>query len=79
MGKSIKRTPIIGNCGDKSEKYDKQLANRAFRRRVKVALISDKEPVSDVRAVSNVWDFAKDGKHYMSKSTLEKYPQFMRK
>lgn len=63
MGKSFRKTDIIGNGGT-SDKCSKRIANRVLRHRTKILIGKDPEteilPV--VREVSDVWDFNKDGK-----------------
>lgn len=71
MSRSRKRTPVIGNVHRaSSEKQDKQLANRRLRRAVRMG-----QWHLTLRDVSNVWDFARDGKHYMRNVK----PEYMRK
>ena len=63
MTRSRKKNPIHGHtCGgcNRGEKQDKQRANRKLRRKVRENPDTD----IDVRDVSDVWDFAKDGKQY---------------
>lgn len=76
MGKSFKRTSICGNAVASSEKQDKRLANRRFRRNSKQLINCKREPCVDIKEVSNVYSFNKDGKHYFSS---KEYPQYMRK
>lgn len=64
-GNHTKKTPIIGMIGNRSEKSDKQKANRAFRCHTRTALSSDREPPFNKRQTSNVWDFSKDGKQWL--------------
>jgi len=66
MGKSYRKTPIIGIAGD-SEKKDKQIANGKFRKRSKQKLHEedlDGLPY-DLDEVYNKWSMAKDGKTYL--------------
>lgn len=67
MARSRKQTPVSGNTCANSEKADKLAAHRRERRKVRQTL--HVEPESEVlpltREVSNVWAFAKDGKHYI--------------
>jgi hypothetical protein len=71
MSNSYKKTPICGHTTAESEKMDKRLANRRFRRTVRqqlggVAIGDDADSViTDIRAVSNVWAFDKDGKQFL--------------
>ena len=63
MTRSRKKNPIHGRtCSgcNRGEKQDKQRANRKLRRKV------HENPDTDisVRDVSDVYDFAKDGKQY---------------
>ena len=63
MTRSRKKNPIHGHtCGgcNRGEKQDKRRANRKLRRKVHESPDTD----LDVRDVSDVWNFAKDGKQY---------------
>ena len=66
MSRSRKHTPICGMTTARSEKDDKQRANRLHRRLNKIKINQDKDPV-DLRLVSDVWLMAKDGKQYLHK------------
>lgn len=66
MSRSRKKTPILGMTTAGSEKSDKQEANRKFRRRIKQEVADSQDVLSEKREVSDVWDFAKDGKQYMN-------------
>ncbi|NOL50372.1 hypothetical protein [Pelistega europaea] len=79
MSRSYRKNPIVGYSCAESEKKDKQLANRKFRRRAKVAILAGREPPVRMREVVCVWSFAKDGKQYCSKETIKAYPSIMRK
>jgi len=61
MSRSRRKNPICGWTRAESEKKDKQLANRAFRRRVRGALATDRA-IPDRREVSQVYMWDKDGK-----------------
>lgn len=74
MSRSFKKVSICGNSGG-SDKYDKRLANRRFRRINKLRVKYDEEPLL-TNEVSNVWDMTKDGKNFFDK---EKWPKSMRK
>ncbi|QEY23869.1 hypothetical protein [Neisseria animalis] len=76
MSKSYKTTPICGYTNAKSEKEDKRFANRKFRRCTRQLLKAGKEPPQNIRSVSNVYDFDKDGRQYFS---ALKYPHLLRK
>ena len=70
MSRSYRKTPIFGNCICRSEKKDKRIANRAFRRIVRHCLRTGQElPLK--REVSNVWSWGKDGKRWWSNYTVE--------
>ena len=64
MSRSRKKTPVCATTNAKSEKEDKQRANRKDRRVNKVILqtTEDGENLLDKTTISNVYDFAKDGK-----------------
>ena len=67
MSHSYRHMPIAGLCAD-SDKEDKVLARRAFRRREHVAVAVGAEPPFDIRQVSDVWGMAKDGKVWLDPS-----------
>lgn len=83
MSRSIRHTPIIGNAGGESDKPGKAQANRKLRVHTRLAIIActDFEGllVPVLREVSNVWDFPKDGKHYMKNRKASWYRKYMRK
>ena len=58
MSRSKKKTPVTGMTTARSEKDDKRLANRKFRRVTRI----DPENAPALREVSDVWGMAKDGK-----------------
>lgn len=64
MARSRKKMPFIGVTTAESEKDDKVFAHKRERRAVHIRL--NESPVTDIlpttREVSNVWNFAKDGK-----------------
>lgn len=76
MSRSYKKNPFTGNTTSKSEKQDKQLANRCFRRNSKQKINMGKEPHLSLNEVSNIWKFDKDGKNLFCPI---KYPHLMRK
>lgn len=69
MSRSEKKTKIRGITGAKSEKENKQDANRKYRRIVKQKVKSNKSDLPEIKEVSNVWSFDKDGKRYDSEMT----------
>ncbi len=71
MSDSYKKTPKHGYTMAKSEKKNKQEANRRLRRTNKILLFQDKEP-KELREVSDVWCFDKDGKWYDTDNKHEK-------
>lgn len=79
MGKSFKKTDIIGNASSNSEKYDKRVANKCLRTKVKRLLKQNPfvEILPTIREVSSVWCFGKDGKNwfgYLKNSNIKYYP-----
>lgn len=79
MSRSYKHTPIGGITTCRSEKKDKQRANRLFRRTNKIHTLNEKEPLV-MNELVNLWDMGKDGKRYFGKYWEEKwYKKFMRK
>jgi hypothetical protein len=65
MSRSKRKTPIFGITKAETEKTDKRLANRAYRRHVKTVRFADDELLPHRREMSNVWCFDKDGKRYV--------------
>jgi len=74
MTKSFKKSPFTGNTTAVSEKADKRFFNRAYRRRVKTALVSiasdpdhalDAAPLPLANEVDTAYSFDKDGKQYL--------------
>ena len=68
MARSKKKTPFCGITYAASEKQDKRLANRIYRRGVKQNIQSRPFEFTHIDRRefrhNNVWSFAKDGKHY---------------
>jgi hypothetical protein len=83
MDRSYRHTPIVSYTCAKSDKPGKVLANRAFRAAERHALSGcrdyDELIMPVVREVSSVWDFPKDGKHYMKNRLAPWYAKAMRK
>jgi hypothetical protein len=75
MSRSRKKVPITGIAVCDSEKQDKQKANRKLRAAVRVALAFDQDMMPELRAVSNVWTFGKDGKQWLG----NRFPELSRK
>lgn len=76
MRRSQRRNPIIGVAGRKSsEKDDKRLHNRAFRRGSKQRIRQGDEPFVDADEVSNVWGWSKDGKVWLGTGSTAFYPR----
>ena len=85
MSKSYKKNPYTGFTTAKSEKFDKITSNRKLRQKEKNILksidnLDEAEDIilPDIREVSNVWNFAKDGKMYHPKGD-EYYNKAIRK
>lgn len=79
MSRSYRKTPITSFTTAKSDKEDKKLANRLFRRASRNRIKSNREPFYRLREVCDVWDFAKDGKVYYDKEAVKRYPKVLRK
>jgi hypothetical protein len=66
-----------------SDKADKANANRRLRRIVKQRLKDDEFieeiPLPQLREISDVWDFAKDGKKFLNINEIEGFREYMRK
>ncbi len=83
MARSFRHTPIIGMTTCRSEKKDKTFANRKLRHINKNLLQTcedwDELSLSELREVSNVWCFGKDGKQRMTNPLASYYAKCMRK
>ena len=79
MSRSYKHTTISGITTATSEKRDKQLANRRFRRISKHRVKIDAEPLVHLNEISDIWDFQKDGKRYFFSEEAKKFPKLFRK
>ena len=64
MSRSREKSKIHGVTTAASEKQDKQLANRRYRRLVKQRVKEGDDILPEVREVSDIWLFEKDGKTY---------------
>lgn len=86
MSRSFRHTPIIGNAGT-SDKDCKRKANRyarkAVRHKLSVTLTTEGDfdalVLPLLREVSNVYNFAKDGRHYMDLVARPHLAEYMRK
>ena len=78
MSRSRKKTPVHGMTTARSEKKDKRLYNRRFRRVSKQALQfnPEQEVLPHLREYSNPWSMDKDGK---VRFDPKKHPEWMRK
>jgi hypothetical protein len=76
MSRSRKKHPVVPTKSDRSEKADKRLAHQAERHAVKAALINGHEVLPDLREVSDVWEMAKTGKHWVNP---REHPEALRK
>jgi len=57
MSRSYKHSPFMNWCGG-SNKKDRSLANRKFRRKTKIDIFN---PPISLREVSDTWNFTSDG------------------
>jgi len=74
MSHSYKKHAIIGITTAKSEKKDKRIVNRQVRHKVNQALknpdkFNENALYLDKKDISNIWDFAKDGKQRIDKNS----------
>lgn len=79
MSRSYKHTTISAITTAQSEKRDKRLANRRFRRISKHRVRIDEEPLIDLDEISDPWDFQKDGKRYFFPDEAKMFPKLFRK
>ena len=69
MSRSCIKNKIVGYTKKESEKRDKTIANKRYRRLVKVRIAKRSEILPLIREVSNIYQFDKDGKHYYAGMT----------
>lgn len=79
MSRSYKHTNISAITTAQSEKRDKQLANKRFRRISKHRVRIGAEPLVHLNEVSDLWDFQKDGKRYFFPDEARLFPKLFRK
>lgn len=79
MSRSFKHTTISAITTAQSEKRDKQLANRRFRRVSRHRIKIEAEPLIHLNEVSCLWDFQKDGKRYFDPEEARLFPKLFRK
>jgi hypothetical protein len=81
MSKSRRKTPIFGHTTTRSEKKDKRIANRMFRRitnsKIRIGLFE--ELPYDMDEIFNVWEMSKDGKSYWIEGKTKDGGKHMRK
>jgi hypothetical protein len=71
MTRSYRKTHIFPCCSG-SEKYDKQLTNRRFRKINKKLLYNKNLNFKLIREISDICRFNKDGKYYESNCDIKK-------
>lgn len=69
MSRSKKKTPKTGITHAETEKADKRNANRKFRRITKVQVKKGDNTFVNLKEISNVWLFDKDGKQFLKNPT----------
>lgn len=78
MGKSYRKNDYSGWTKKESEKREKRLANRAFRKHNK-QVESEEDYYYDLKEISDNWTFSKDGKHYFGNLDKEWKKKLRRK
>lgn len=76
MSRSYKHTNISAHTTAESEKKDKRIANKKYRRKVRELLRNETYELPLLREVSNVFNMDKDGKAFFD---VDKHPQYLRK
>lgn len=71
MDRSRKHTQIFGIAVCHSEKHDKRTANRKLRVAVRAAVAHGDDLLPEMRNVSNVWAFGKDGRRCYGGATVK--------
>ena len=69
MSRSIKKTPKLGITKAETEKDDKRKANRRFRHVIKMQVKKGDDQFTELKEMSNVWSFNKDGKQFLKNPT----------
>ena len=69
MSRSYIKNKKVGYTKKETEKRDKTIANKRYRRLVKVRIAKRSEILPLIREVSNIYQFDKDGKHYYAGMT----------
>jgi hypothetical protein len=72
MSRSYKHYPAITWIGE-SNKEDKRIANRRFRKINKDMMRHNKIPLQNIRECSDNWDFLSDGLAYYNADLDKKY------
>ncbi|GEN75179.1 hypothetical protein [Chryseobacterium hagamense] len=67
MSRSRRKNPITGITTAETEKKNKLEANRKFRRLNRIKIHKGNFELFQLREISNVWNFDKDGKQYLKK------------
>ena len=67
MSRSYRKSPFMGITCAHSEKDDKRVANRRYRRRVVSSILRGRE-MPLIREVSEVYLFSKDGRQRITES-----------
>jgi hypothetical protein len=65
VSRSRKKIPILGFSSSESEKKDKRMANRMFRRINKQLLHTGNDLVNDMNEIMTRWEMDKDDKRYV--------------
>jgi len=69
MSRSKRKTPIRGITTAETEKQDKIEANRKLRKLNRMKIRKNDFDFFQLREVSNVWGFNKDGKKFLKNPT----------
>jgi hypothetical protein len=65
MSRSRRKTPIMGMTTCRSEKKDKQIANRKLRVAVRTAMAAGADLMPMLNEISSVWSMGKDGRQWI--------------
>jgi hypothetical protein len=69
MSRSYIKNKIVGYTKKETEKRDKTIVNKRYRRLVKVRIAKRSEVLPLIREVSNIYQFDKEDKHYYAGMT----------
>lgn len=77
MSRSKRKTKIFRISSAESEKQDKRLWNRKFRKVCKKLIRQEKELPNNIKAVTDAWSDSKDGKRFRVNTKIYEKIEFL--